>query len=160
MQTLSGVVEGVWDLVRAHPMDNDRSCQLAQAQLQDHTNQCCQPNQLLQINPFLLHTPSWQFPFQQGSQGWDVQPWHSPKCPLGRSCSADAASSQSGKSQPKLQKTSSRSSPWHCFFFSSGNYCLFYQGLKALSCSPSCAEPRVSSPQLRMLRGGSESQKN
>lgn len=30
--------------------------QLVQAQLQDHTNQCCQPvtNQLLQINPFLL----------------------------------------------------------------------------------------------------------
>lgn len=56
VQTLSGVVEGVWDLVRTHPMDSDRSCQVAQAQLQDHTNQCCQPvtNQLLQINPFLL----------------------------------------------------------------------------------------------------------
>lgn len=117
IQTLSGAVEGVWDLLRTHPTDNDRSCQLAQAQLQDHTNQCCQPvtNQLLQINPFLLHTPSWQFPFQRGSQGWDAQLWHTPKCPLGRSCCADAASSQSGKSQPQLQKTSSRTSPWHCF---------------------------------------------
>lgn len=26
---------GVWDLVRTHPMDNDRSCHLIQAQMQD-----------------------------------------------------------------------------------------------------------------------------
>lgn len=152
MQTLSGVVEGVWGLVRAHPMDNDRSCQLAQAQLQDHTNQCCQPatNQLLQINPFLLHTSSWQSPFQQGSQGWHVQPWHSPKCPLGRSCCADAASSQSRKSQSQLQKTSSRASPW-CFFLQQWILwpVLPVFAMKALACSPSCAEPRVPWPSWR-----------